>query len=75
MCGIAAVLSLSGQRVPGLQRSIAAMNHLQRHRGPDGQGAWFHPEGIVGLGHRRLSIIDLTTGQQPMADAGGSWIT
>src|SRR5215813_1250583 len=75
MCGIAAVLSLSGQRLPGLQRSIAAMNHLQRHRGPDGEGTWFHAEGLVGLGHRRLSIIDLATGQQPMSDATGVWVT
>jgi asparagine synthase (glutamine-hydrolysing) len=51
------------------------MNHLQRHRGPDGEGAWTHPHGFVSLGHRRLSIIDLDSGQQPMSDGAGNWIT
>ena len=75
MCGIAAVLSLSREPVPHLRRAIAAMNRLQQHRGPDGEGTWIHPRGFVGLGHRRLSIIDLETGQQPMADATGSRVT
>ena len=44
------------------------------HRGPDGEGAW-HDE-FCGLGHRRLSIIDLQTGAQPMSYADGRyWIT
>ncbi len=50
------------------------MNALQRHRGPDGEGIWQHPRGMVGFAHRRLSIIDLATGQQPMRDAGGNWV-
>ncbi len=50
------------------------MNELQRHRGPDGQGTWRQPGGHVGLAHRRLSIIDLATGDQPMCDQGGNWI-
>lgn len=75
MCGIAAVLSLSRQPVPHLRRAVAAMNELQRHRGPDGEGTWFHASGTVGLGHRRLAIIDLETGQQPMGDAAGNCVT
>ena len=75
MCGIAGVTRLSGHPVPELERRLAAMNQLQRHRGPDGEGIWVHPAGIAGFAHRRLSIIDLTTGQQPMADSGGNWIT
>jgi asparagine synthase (glutamine-hydrolysing) len=75
MCGIAAVLNLSLAPVPRLERTVAAMNNLQRHRGPDGEGMWRHPRGFVGLGHRRLSIIDLTTGQQPMADAAGNVVS
>jgi asparagine synthase (glutamine-hydrolysing) len=75
MCGIAAVLNLSLAPVPGLARAVARMNDLQRHRGPDGEGAWLHPGGFVGLGHRRLSIIDLATGQQPMMDPGGNVVT
>jgi len=51
------------------------MNRLQAHRGPDGEGLWIHPRGHVGFGHRRLSIIDLATGQQPMSDSSGNWIT
>lgn len=51
------------------------MNKLLAHRGPDGEGSWFHPTNFVGFGHRRLSIIDLNTGNQPMTDAAGNWIT
>jgi asparagine synthase (glutamine-hydrolysing) len=51
------------------------MNVLQQHRGPDGEGVWQHPRQHVGLAHRRLSIIDLTSGQQPMHDRAGNWIT
>ena len=75
MCGIAAVLNLSQAALPGLDAAIATMNELQRHRGPDGEGAWLHPRRFVGLGHRRLSIIDLATGQQPMADPAGNVVT
>ena len=45
------------------------MNELLRHRGPDGEGVWEHPDGRVGFGHRRLSIIDLDHGAQPMHDS------
>jgi asparagine synthase (glutamine-hydrolysing) len=51
------------------------MNELQRHRGPDGQGTWQHDRRHVGLAHRRLSIIDLSTGDQPMSVESGNWIT
>jgi asparagine synthase (glutamine-hydrolysing) len=50
------------------------MSDLIRHRGPDGEGLWTHPHGGVGLAHRRLSIIDLATGDQPMRDEAGDWI-
>src|SRR4029077_20461866 len=40
-----------------------------RHRGPDGQATWLHPQGCVGLGHTRLSIIDLEGGKQRMESA------
>ena len=53
---------------------LRRMTGIQAHRGPDGDG--FHVDGSVGLGHRRLSIIDLSTGAQPMTSADGSaWIT
>jgi asparagine synthase (glutamine-hydrolysing) len=51
------------------------MNRLLAHRGPDGEGTWLHDRGHVGFAHRRLEIIDLETGQQPMHDGAGNWIT
>ena len=55
-------------------RLIQAMTDILAHRGPDGDG--MHLDGRVGLGHRRLSIIDLATGDQPMSsDDGAVWIT
>lgn len=56
------------------RRRLDLMNRLQAHRGPDAEGVWVHPKEHVGLGHRRLSIIDLHTGDQPMTDAGGNVI-
>jgi len=74
MCGIAGIYKMQGDgRV--VRQNLRAMNALQVHRGPDGQGVWTHPCGRVGLAHRRLSIIDLETGAQPMSDAGGNMIT
>lgn len=75
MCGIAGIYNLRGERYPGLGRALGVMNGLQRHRGPDGEGVWEHRAGSVGFGHRRLSIIDLASGQQPMRDAEGNWVT
>ncbi|MCE5279256.1 MAG: asparagine synthase (glutamine-hydrolyzing) [Planctomycetaceae bacterium] len=75
MCGIAGIVDVKGRRLPHLHRCLDAMNTLQRHRGPDGEGIWEHPAQHVGFGHRRLSIIDLTTGDQPMRDEGGNWVT
>lgn len=49
------------------------MTDIQAHRGPDGSGVWTAPG--VGLGHRRLSIIDLAGGAQPMASANGALTT
>lgn len=75
MCGIAGIINLELSKVPDLSRSLKVMNRLQEHRGPDGEGVWVHSRGMVGFAHRRLSIIDLTTGQQPMGDQAGNWVT
>jgi asparagine synthase (glutamine-hydrolysing) len=75
MCGIAGAISPSLKQIPHLKRRLEVMNKLQKHRGPDGEGVWTHEHGHVGFAHRRLSIIDLTTGQQPMNDQKGNWIT
>src|SRR5205085_1325229 len=53
---------------------LKRMRDVLRHRGPDGEGLWI--DGPVGLGHRRLSIIDVAGGAQPMSNEDGSvWIT
>ena len=75
MCGIAGALNLSLAEIPNLSQRLAAMNHLLRHRGPDGEDTWEHPHRHAGFAHRRLKIIDLTTGDQPMTDAADNWIT
>lgn len=55
-------------------RRLEAMTEVIAHRGPDGAGTWIAPDGRVGLGHRRLSIIDLSpAGFQPMASASGRY--
>jgi asparagine synthase (glutamine-hydrolysing) len=75
VCGIAGCLDLADRPVDGLSRHLAVMSELVRHRGPDGEGTWTHPHGHLGFAHRRLEIIDLATGQQPMTDGSGNWIT
>ena len=75
MCGIAGIINLSKNQIKNLKGYLGAMNFLQHHRGPDGEGVWTHPKGFVGFAHRRLSIIDLTTGDQPMRDPEGNWVT
>jgi asparagine synthase (glutamine-hydrolysing) len=68
MCGIAGILNFGGATVPG--PVLAEMADTLRHRGPDGEGQLI--EGPIGLAHKRLAIIDLTTGQQPMTSKCGS---
>jgi asparagine synthase (glutamine-hydrolysing) len=63
MCGITGVFDLRARREID-PRVLARMNDSQQRRGPDEQGV--HIEPGVGLGHKRLSIIDLSTGQQPL---------
>lgn len=63
MCGLA------GFAGPGGQDDIAAMTRRLAHRGPDGEGFYHDAASQVFLGHRRLSVIDIAGGAQPMADA------
>jgi asparagine synthase (glutamine-hydrolysing) len=64
MCGIVAVYSAREAIQPdALERATRQL----AHRGPDGQRTWLSADGRVGLGHARLSIIDLATGDQPIA--------
>ena len=75
MCGLAGIYDLDSRPLPDLERSLAVMNDLQSHRGPDDSGLWRHRRGHVGFAHRRLSIIDIEHGGQPMRDEAGNWIT
>lgn len=69
MCGIAAYF---GEDVRGLTGRYAALAALAR-RGPDNEGEWMSPDGIAWLGHRRLSIVDLSpAGNQPMLSTDGT---
>src|SRR5687767_14512410 len=74
MCGIAGKLNLDGLR-PVDPELIQSMTDIIAHRGPDGEGKYV--EGPVGLGHRRLAIIDLRpAGAQPMCNEDRTvWIT
>ena len=74
MCGIAGRYNFRSG-APVSAATVAQMCELLAHRGPDGQGV--HVDGALGLGHRRLAIIDLSTaGRQPMtAGEGRFWIT
>jgi asparagine synthase (glutamine-hydrolysing) len=66
MCGICGQYNF-GDREPVLRQDVEAMTRTIAHRGPDDDGYLF--DGPVGLGFRRLSIIDLSGGHQPMSDA------
>lgn len=71
MCGIAGKYSLNSE--PVKRALLAEMTRSLSHRGPDGEGLYVN--GSVGLGHRRLSIIDLDGGAQPIANEDGSvWV-
>jgi asparagine synthase (glutamine-hydrolysing) len=69
MCGIAGIFAPPGARAPERQ-SLERMIHTLRHRGPDGFG--YHVADAIGLAHARLSIIDLTTGDQPIRNETGT---
>jgi len=71
MCGITGFLSAaSAPHSAGPDRILNAMTDSLEHRGPDDRGIWFDADAGIGLGHRRLSIIDLSAdGHQPMLSA------
>ncbi|MBX7066619.1 MAG: asparagine synthase (glutamine-hydrolyzing) [Parachlamydiales bacterium] len=74
MCGIAGILNLKNLPIKNLSSHLRVMNELIVHRGPDGEGFWTNTKKSVGFAHRRLKIIDLSTGNQPMSDLFGNTI-
>lgn len=73
MCGICGIAYSEWTR-PVEGKRLRQMRDALSHRGPDGSGSWW--EGAVGLGHRRLSIIDVEGGKQPLSNEDGSvWLS
>lgn len=73
MCGIAGIVAWRSS--PNLNAEVEKMVGQLVHRGPDDQGIWCDIEAGIGLGQRRLSIIDLSEhGHQPMHSASGRWV-
>ncbi|MFH1147823.1 MAG: XrtA/PEP-CTERM system amidotransferase [Pseudomonadota bacterium] len=68
MCGICGIVDFSGK--PVQEELVRRMNHILAHRGPDDDGFYFAPSNgpSVAFGHRRLSIIDLGGGRQPLSN-------
>lgn len=69
MCGIVGIVNSQGIVD---KASLAAATNALAHRGPDGHGLWLSADNKIGLGHRRLAIIDADSGQQPLFDETGS---
>ena len=69
MCGIVGILELDGATSPS-RHVLESMTAAIAHRGPDEHGIWV--DGCVGLAARRLRVVDLVTGQQPLANEDGS---
>ncbi len=76
MCGICGILGTT-EGFAVSKELVTRMRDTMVHRGPDDGGSWYLPEHMVAFGHRRLSIVDLSTaGRQPMPNEDGSiWIT
>ena len=77
MCGIAGFVrpSCDGMPEDEMENVVGRMADRLVHRGPDGRGHWVDSQAGVALGHRRLSILDLSSaGQQPMVSASGRYV-
>jgi asparagine synthase (glutamine-hydrolysing) len=72
MCGLNGILRLTDAAPPIEREEVLRTRDAMASRGPDGAGAWFSEDGRIGLGHRRLAILDLSSaGAQPMASGDG----
>ena len=75
MCGVAGTIERSIHFAPVLKEIAGTMIEPMVHRGPDASGIWTDPDAGVGLGHRRLSIVDLSpAGAQPMVSSSGRFV-
>ena len=75
MCGIAGLFDPGSVCDAETEAILATMTGVLRHRGPDDSGTWVDPAAGVALGHRRLSILDLSPlGHQPMHSMDGRYV-
>src|SRR6266567_3708838 len=75
MCGICGVLDFGSSATPVDEPTLRRMADTMAHRGPDSDGYFVAPDHQIGLGFRRLSIVDLATGDQPMSNEDDSvWL-
>jgi len=70
MCGISGIVTSNGNEPKNSE--LKKMSDIQTHRGPDGEGIW--REGSAGFSHRRLSVIDIEGGSQPMLSEDGRYL-
>jgi asparagine synthase (glutamine-hydrolysing) len=75
VCGIAGIYAYHYAANPVDRDELRRMRERMAARGPDGAGEWLSPDGRVGLGHRRLAVIDLSPGAAgPMASSDGALV-
>lgn len=75
MCGVTGYYQPSGGRADELRAVVTAMTRVLSHRGPDDEGIWVDATAGIALGHRRLSVIDLSPeGHQPMSSLSGRYL-
>jgi asparagine synthase (glutamine-hydrolysing) len=75
MCGISGIFGFKSRNISQAEDKIRLMNKLIEHRGPDDEGVWVSDDQQVALGHRRLSIIDLSSaGHQPFRGIDGNML-
>jgi len=75
VCGISGLIELDATRRGDVEQNTAAMAATLEHRGPDDSGLWIDPAFPIGLGFRRLAVIDVSdTGHQPMTSPDDRWV-
>jgi asparagine synthase (glutamine-hydrolysing) len=76
VCGIAGLFDPQSELgAVRLERQAREMASVLAHRGPDDDGSWADPAGLIAFGHRRLAVVDLSPmGHQPMVSADGRWV-